>query len=120
MGVYLQDAKGVIVVAMLMMICLLIAVPAKGQTDFTTRTPPRKLPENKTNRVDKSDIDNIPTTVDIKYTKDDDLKPGQYLEPVIFEPMKKSRSTYKVSSFVDFRPYYRTYKAYGWYLQQFK
>ena len=51
------------------------------------------------------------------------MKPGQYLEPVIFEPMEKirlSRSTYKVSSFVDFRPYYRTFKAYGCYLLQFK
>lgn len=69
------------------------------------------------------DPDTFQPTIDIKYTKDSELKPGQYLEPVIFRPMKKfrlSRSTYKVSSFVDFRPYYKTFRAYGRYLQQFK
>ena len=91
--------------------------------EFTTKTPPQKLSENKKHRVDKTDTDNALLTVDIKYTQDHELKPGQYLELVIFEPMKKirlSRSTYKVSSFVDFRPYYRTFKAYGHYLLQFK
>ena len=108
---------------MLMMMYTLVVVQAQERTEFTTKITPQKLSENKKHRVDKTDSDNIPLTVDIKYTKDHELKPGQYLEPVIIEPMKKirlSRSTYKVSSFVDFRPYYRTFKAYRHYLLQFK
>ena len=35
------------------------------------------------------------------------IKPGHRVEPVIFEPQKKirlSRSTYKVNSYIDFKP----------------
>ena len=106
-----------------MMMYTLVVVQAQGWTEFTNKSPHQKLSENKKHKVDKTDTDDVPLTVDIKYTQDYELKPGQYLEPVIFEPMKKirlSRSTYKVSSFVDFRPYYRTFKAYGHYLLQFK
>ena len=88
-----------------------------------TKTPPKCLPENKREKVDTVDPDTFQPTIDIKYTKDSELKPGQYLVPVRFEPMKKirlSRSTYKVSSCVDFRPHYKTFKAYGRYLQQFR
>ena len=86
----------------------LVVVQAEVWTEFTNKSPRQKLSENKKHKVDKTDIDDVPLTVDIKYTQDYELKPRQYLEPVIFEPMKKirlSRSTYKVSSFVDFRPY---------------
>ena len=39
------------------------------------------------------------------------IKPGHKVEPVIFEPQKKtrlSRSTYKVNSYKDFKPYKET------------
>ena len=68
---------------------------------------PHKFSENKRHKVDKTDTDEVPMTVDIKYTQDHELKPGQYLEPVIFEPVKKirlSRSTYKVSSLLALDP----------------
>ena len=35
------------------------------------------------------------------------IKPGHTIEPVIFEPQRKirlSRSTYKVNSYIDFKP----------------
>ena len=41
------------------------------------------------------------------------IKPGHNVEPVIFEPQKKirlSRSTYKVNSYVDFKPYKDVFK----------
>ena len=36
------------------------------------------------------------------------LKAGDLIEPIVFEPKRKirlSRSTYKVNSYIDFRPY---------------
>ena len=44
------------------------------------------------------------------------------MEPVIFEPQKKirlSRSTYKVNSFIDFKPYKETFKQFGHYMVRF-
>ena len=44
------------------------------------------------------------------------------MEPVIFEPQKKirlSRSTYKVNSYIDFKPYKETFKQFGHYLVRF-
>ena len=44
------------------------------------------------------------------------------MEPVIFEPQKKirlSRSTYKVSSYIDFKPYKETFKQFGYYMVRF-
>ena len=41
------------------------------------------------------------------------IKPGSRIEPVIFEPQRKiklSRSTYKVNSYIDFKPYKETFK----------
>ena len=41
------------------------------------------------------------------------IKPDHKVEPVIFEPQKKirlSRSTYKVNSYIDFKPYKETFK----------
>ena len=39
------------------------------------------------------------------------VKPGHMLEPVIFKPQRKirlGRSTYKVNSYIDFKPYKET------------
>ena len=44
------------------------------------------------------------------------------MEPVIFEPQKKirlSRSTYKVNSYIDFKPYKETFKQFGQYMVRF-
>ena len=46
-------------------------------------------------------------------SKEYQIKPGSRIEPVIFEPQRKiklSRSTYKVNSYIDFKPYKETFK----------
>ena len=48
---------------------------------------------------------------------------SRYFEPVIFEPkrrIKLSRSTYKVTSYVEFTPYLQAFKNYETYLIQFQ
>ena len=43
------------------------------------------------------------------------IKVGNRIEPVIFEPQRKiklSRSTYKVTSYVDFKPYKQSFKQF--------
>ena len=50
------------------------------------------------------------------------IKPGHRVEPVIFEPQRKirlSRSTYKVNSYIDFKPYKETFKQFGQYMVRF-
>ena len=47
---------------------------------------------------------------------------GNRIEPVIFEPqreIKLSRSTYKVTSYVDFKPYKQSFKQFGQYVGKF-
>ena len=53
------------------------------------------------------------------YREDSPLLQGQYPYPVIFEPIrhiKLSRSTYKVTSFIDFTPHIRTFENFEKYL----
>ena len=50
------------------------------------------------------------------------IEVGNRIEPVIFEPQRKiklSRSTYKVTSYVDFKPYKQAFKQFGQYLEKF-
>ena len=50
------------------------------------------------------------------------IKPGNRVEPVIFKPQRKirlSRSTYKVDSYIDFKPYKETFKQFGYYMVRF-
>ena len=73
---------------------------------YTTRTTPKA-----------KDISEI-TDISRKYK----IKPGHKVEPVIFEPQKKirlSRSTYKVNSYIDFKPYKETFKQFGYYMVRF-
>ena len=73
---------------------------------YTTRTTPKA-----------KDIGEIPD-ISKKYK----IKPGHKVEPVIFEPQKKirlSRSTYKVNSYIDFKPYKETFKQFGYYMVRF-
>ena len=76
----------------LVLLTVLLPVVAK----YTTRTTPKA-----------KDIDEI-AGISKKYK----IKPGHRMEPVIFEPQKKirlSRSTYKVNSYLDFKPYKETF-----------
>ena len=50
------------------------------------------------------------------------IEVGNRIEPVIFEPQRKiklSRSTYKVTSYVDFKPYKQAFKQFGQYIEKF-
>ena len=50
------------------------------------------------------------------------IKVGNRIKPVIFEPQRKiklSRSTYKVTSYVDFKPYKQSFKQFGQYMGKF-
>ena len=50
------------------------------------------------------------------------IKVGNRIEPVIFEPQQKiklSRSTYKVTSYVDFKPYKQSFKQFRQYIGKF-
>ena len=72
----------------LVLLTILLPVVAK----YTTRSTPKT-----------KDIDEI-SDISKKYK----IKLGHKMEPVIFEPQKKirlSRSTYKVNSYIDFKPY---------------
>ena len=58
----------------------------------------------------------------VKMSKEYQIKPGSRIEPVIFEPQRKirlSRSTYKVNTYVDFKPYKETFKQFGYYMNKF-
>ena len=50
------------------------------------------------------------------------IEVGNRIEPVIFEPQRKiklSRSTYKVTSYVDFKPYKQAFQQFGQYMEKF-
>ena len=53
----------------------------------------------------------------------DSLEPGQFFDPVIFDPymkIKLSRSTYRVTSFTNFTLYFVSFNNSYAYLNQFK
>ena len=54
------------------------------------------------------------------YGEESPLLQGQYPYPVVFEPIrhiKLSRSTYKVTSFIDFTPHIRAFDSFEKYLK---
>ena len=58
----------------------------------------------------------------IKMSKEYQIKPGSRIELVIFEPQRKiklSRSTYKVNSYIDLKPYKETFKQFRHYMNRF-
>ena len=78
----------------------------RNQNHFPTN-PPKK--EN-ANELDK------------EMSEIEPLKAGEMIEPVVFEPKRKirlSRSTYKVNSYIDFRPYQNSFKKFETYLHRF-
>ena len=87
-------------------VLVLLAILLPVVAIYTTRTTPKT-----------KDIGEIPD-ISKKYK----IKPGHRVEPVIFEPQKKirlSRSTYKVNSYIDFKPYKETLKRFGHYMVRF-
>ena len=78
----------------------------KNQRDFTTFSPNK----GNTNEMDDEMSEIKP------------LKTGELVEPVVFELKRKirlSRSTYKVNSYIDFRPYQESFKKFEAYINQF-
>ena len=58
----------------------------------------------------------------VEMSEEHKIKVGNRIEPVIFEPqwkIKLSRSTYKVASYVDFKPYKQSFKQFGQYIGKF-
>ena len=58
----------------------------------------------------------------VEMSEEHKIKVGNRIEPVIFEPqwkIKLSRSTYKVISYVDFKPYKQSFKQFGQYIGKF-
>ena len=86
----------------LVLLTILLPVVAK----YTTQTTPKDKDINEISDISK------------RYK----IKLGHKMEPVIFEPQKKirlSRSTYKVNSYIDFKPYKETFKQFGHYMVRF-
>ena len=86
----------------LVLLTILLPVVAK----YTTQTTPKAKDNDEIADISK------------KYK----IKPGYKMEPEIFEPQKKirlSRSTYKVNSYIDFKPYKETFKQFGYYMVRF-
>ena len=78
----------------------------RNQKHFTTNPPKR---EN-ANELDE------------EMSEIEPLKTGEIIEPIVFEPKRKirlSRSTYKVNSYIDFRPYQNAFKKFETYLHRF-
>ena len=87
---------------------LLLVGTGNGQGGYeleaTTRTSPDQLYGNE------------------EMSEEHEIKVGNRIEPIIFEPQRKiklSRSTYKVTSYVDFKPYKRAFKQFGQYIRKF-
>ena len=85
------------------------------QTHFTNGNslsplPPEYTLSQKAEQILSKEINNVNP-----YRENSPLLRGQYLYPVIFEPIrhiKLSRSTYKVTSFIDFTPHIKTFEKY--------
>ena len=78
----------------------------ENQRDFTTISP---------NKGNANEIDDEMSEIE-------PLKRGELIEPIMFEPKRKirlSRSTYKVNSYIDFRPYQDSFKKFEAYINQF-
>ena len=71
----------------------------ENQKDFATTSP---------NRGNANELDDEMSEIEL-------FKAGELIEPIVFEPKRKirlSRSTYKVNSYIDFRPYQDSFKKF--------
>ena len=76
------------------------------QKDFATNSP---------KRGNANELDDEISEIEL-------FKAGELIEPIVFEPRRKirlSRSTYKVNSYIDFRPYQDSFKKFETYLHRF-
>ena len=77
----------------------------------------------KKHELETTTIPNSPQPYGYEDTSEEHkIKVGNRIEPVIFEPQRKiklSRSTYKVTSCVDFKPYKQAFKQFGQYMGRF-
>ena len=78
----------------------------KNQKNFATNSPKRENANE----------------LDDKMSEIEPLKAGEMIKPIVFEPKRKirlSRSTYKVNSYIDFRPHQNSFKKFEMYLHRF-
>ena len=78
----------------------------ENQKDFATISP---------NKGNANELDDEMSEIE-------PLKAGELIEPIVFEPKRKirlSRSTYKVNSYIDFRPYQDSFKKFETYIHRF-
>ena len=71
----------------------------ENQKDFATNLP---------NKGNANELDNEMSEIE-------PLKARELIKPIVFEPKRKirlSRSTYKVNSYIDFRPYQDSFKKF--------
>ena len=90
---------------------LLILASTNTHTTYKPQTLEEKIEEVLTREINNNN----------PYSETPVLLTGQQLYPVIFEPIKHiklSRSTYKITSFIDFTPYIRTFNTFERYLEQ--
>ena len=67
-------------------------------------------------------IEEMPMSLDDEMSEIEPLKAGELIEPIVFEPKSKIRlstSTYKVNSYIDFRPYQDSFKKFEAYIHRF-
>ena len=75
----------------------------ENQKDFPTISP---------NKGNANELDDEMSEIE-------SLKAGELIEPIVFEPKRKSRSTYKGNRYIDFRPYQDSFKKFEAYIHRF-
>ena len=96
---------------------LLKILTSTSTTEKPADNPERKL-DFKSMANKKIEIDN-----EKPYLRDKENRKGNRLYPVVFEPIKNirlSRSTYKVTSFIEFRPYIDSMNRFDRVLRELK
>ena len=95
----------------------LLVFGVKANTHSTTIDPKQELAISRVEELLTKEINNDNPYLDEQPV----LQRGQHVYPVLFEPIKHiklSRSTYKVTSFIDFTPHLRTFESFENYLEQ--
>ena len=113
MGDFILYLQGQVILGLLLLVALkLLAMHGlplshnKNQKDFAKNSPKRE---------NANELDDEMSEIEL-------LKAGEMIEPIVFEPKRKirlSRSTYKVNSYIDFRPYQDSFKKFETYLHRF-
>ena len=96
---------------------LLVALKTVGHASITPiyNKNQKNFATNSSKRENVNELDEEMSEIEL-------LKAGEMIEPIVFEPKRKirfSRSTYKVNSYIDFRPYQNSFKKFETYLHRF-